>query len=115
MTPSLMEAGGGRELTTAFIEEMKLPLKLTKSHENPPMETAESNPYIQSMLSAWPSSKCVGAPWFSDAAHLSKGGIPSICVGPGSIDQAHTKDEFILVEDLEQGVQFFSAFIQSLT
>ena len=114
MTPSLMEAGGGRELTTAFIEEMKLPLKLTKSHENPPMETAESNPYIQSMLSAWPSSRCVGAPWFSDAAHLSKGGIPSICVGPGSIDQAHTKDEFILVEDLEQGVQFFSAFIQSL-
>ena len=113
MTPSLMEAGGGSEVTAAFIEEMKLPVKLTASHENPPMETAESNVYIQKILEAWPSSECVGAPWFSDAAHLAKGGIPSVCAGPGSIDQAHTKDEFILVEDLEEGVKFFSAFIQS--
>jgi acetylornithine deacetylase/succinyl-diaminopimelate desuccinylase-like protein len=113
MTPSLLDAGGGREITEAFIEEMKLPVKLTTTLENPPMETAEDNPYIQKMLSAWPSSKCVGAPWFSDAAHLSSGEIPSVCVGPGSIDQAHTKDEFILVADLEEGVRFFSAFIQS--
>ena len=114
MTPSLMEVGGGKELTSAFIDEMKLPVQLTISHENPPMETTENNPYIQKMLDSWPKSKCVGAPWFSDAAHLAKGGIPSICVGPGSIDQAHTKDEFILVKDLEEGVRFFSAFIQSL-
>ena len=112
-TPSLMEAGGGKEITEAFIEEMKLPVKLTSSHENPPMETAEDNIYIQKILSAWPSSQCVGAPWFSDAAHLSLGGIPSVCAGPGSIDQAHTKDEFIMVKDLEEGVAFFSAFIRS--
>lgn len=112
-TPSLMDAGGGREVTEAFIEEMKLPVKLTSSHENPPMETAEDNVYIQKILAAWPSSKCVGAPWFSDAAHLANGGIPSVCVGPGSIDQAHTKDEFIEVTDLEEGVEFFSAFIRS--
>ncbi len=92
---------------------MKLPVKLTTNLENPPMETAEDNVYIQKILAAWPSSQCVGAPWFSDAAHLSKGGIPSVCVGPGSIDQAHTKDEFIMVEDLEEGVKFFSAFIRS--
>ncbi len=112
-TPSLMDAGGGREITEVFIEEMKLPVKLTSSHENPPMETTEDNPYIQKILAAWPSSKCVGAPWFSDAAHLSNGGIPSVCVGPGSIDQAHTKDEFINIADLEEGVEFFSAFIRS--
>lgn len=113
VTPSLLEAGGAREITEAFIEEMKLPVKLTSSHENPPMETAEENVYIQKLLAAWPSSRCVGAPWFSDAAHLSIGGIPSVCIGPGSIDQAHTKDEFILVKDLEEGVRFFSAFIKS--
>lgn len=113
MTPSLMEAGGGREVTEAFIEEMKLPVTLISSHENPPMETEESNVYVQRMLGAWPSSACVGAPWFSDAAHLANGGIASVCVGPGSIDQAHTKDEFILVSDLEEGVEFFRAFICS--
>ncbi len=113
MTPSLMDAGGGREITEAFIAEMKLPVQLTPNLENPPMETAADNIYIQKILAAWPSSQCVGAPWFSDAAHLSKGGIPSVCVGPGSIDQAHTKDEFIMVADLEEGVKFFSAFIRS--
>lgn len=114
VTPSLLEAGGAREITEAFIEEMQLPVKLTSSHENPPMETAEDNIYIQKLLVASPSSRCVGAPWFSDAAHLSMGGIPSVCIGPGSIDQAHTKDEFILITDLEDGVKFFSAFIQAL-
>ena len=115
VTPSLMEAGGGSELMLAFIEEMKLPITLSAAHENPPMETPEDDPYIQKILDAWPSSKCVGAPWFSDAAHLALGGIPSICVGPGKIDQAHTKDEFIMVDDLEEGVEFFSAFIRSLS
>ncbi len=113
VTPSLMEAGGGRAITEAFIQEMQLPVKLTSSHENPPMETVAENPYIKKILEVWPSSQCVGAPWFSDAAHLSQGGIPSVCIGPGSIHQAHTKDEFILVSDLEEGVRFFSAFIRS--
>jgi len=114
VTPSLEKVGGAREVTEAFLEEMQLPVRITVSHENPPMETAEKNVYVQKLLGAWEGSRCVGAPWFSDAAHLSKVGIPSVCAGPGSIDQAHTKDEFILVKELEEGVEFFSAFIRAL-
>jgi acetylornithine deacetylase len=55
-----------------------------------------------------------GAPWFSDAGHLSRGGIPSICLGPGSIDQAHTADEFIDTIDLQQGAEFLTRFIGGL-
>ncbi len=113
MTPSLMDAGGGGSMVKAFIDEMNLPIVISGCHENPPMDTSEDNAYVQRILGAWPGSRCVGAPWFSDAAHLSSGGIASVCVGPGSIDQAHTKDEFILVDDLEEGVRFFSAFIRS--
>ena len=94
-----------------FIEENKLPIEIIHAVENPPMETDSNNPFIKSILAAHPSSTCVGAPWFSDAAHLSSAGIPSICAGPGSIDQAHTKDEWIKVEDLEAGVDFFEAII----
>ncbi|MFT7173812.1 MAG: acetylornithine deacetylase/succinyl-diaminopimelate desuccinylase-like protein, partial [Paracoccaceae bacterium] len=53
-------------------------------------------------------------PWFSDAAHLSAAGLPSICLGPGSIDQAHTADEFIAISDLENGARWFSNLIASL-
>lgn len=111
-TPALMENGGGAGITEAFIAELKLPITIKHCHENPPMETSSDNPYIQKLLASSPDSKCVGAPWFSDAAHLSNAGIPSICAGPGSIDQAHTKDEWIRISDLEDGVVFFSNFIK---
>jgi acetylornithine deacetylase len=77
------------------------------------METAASHPMIQALLAIDPATHLAGAPWFSDAAHLSAGGIPSICIGPGSIDQAHTVDEFIEISALEEGAAIFSKFVAS--
>jgi len=69
---------------------------------------------IQALLATDDGTHLAGAPWFSDAAHLSSGGIPSICIGPGAIDQAHTVDEFIEIAALEQGAAFFQTFISRL-
>jgi acetylornithine deacetylase/succinyl-diaminopimelate desuccinylase-like protein len=113
-TPQLHRSGGALQLLRETIARLGLPLELIYAHENPPMETDAENPYIQRLLALDPTMKLVGAPWFSDAAHLSQAGIPSICLGPGSIDQAHTKDEFIEISALEQGQAFFSQFIRSL-
>ncbi|PQJ27850.1 M20 family metallopeptidase [Rubritalea profundi] len=112
-TPSLDAAGGAHALVLDFIKEQELPLEVVNAHENPPMETPTSDPIIQQLLKANPQSQLVGAPWFSDAAHLSHAGVPSICLGPGSINQAHTKDEFIKISDLEAGHIYFSNFIKS--
>ena len=38
----------------------------------------------------------------------------SIAIGPGSIDQAHTADEFIEIEELRRGGRFFLEFLQAL-
>ncbi|PTY02653.1 acetylornithine deacetylase [Verrucomicrobia bacterium LW23] len=51
------------------------------------------------------------APWFCDAAVFAHAGSPSVAIGPGSIAQAHTKDEFIAVADVEAGAEMFSKFI----
>lgn len=115
ITPDLMAAGGALSLVKDFLEEMNLPIEIVSAHENPPMATPEDNKMIQQIIKANPESKLVGAPWFSDAAHLSAVGLPSICLGPGSINQAHTKDEFITISDLEAGHTFFSNFIKSLS
>lgn len=40
----------------------------------------------------------------TDASTLCLAGIPSFVFGPGSIDQAHTKDEWIAVDQLDQSV-----------
>ena len=56
----------------------------------------------------------VGAPWFCDAAVFAAKGIPAVALGPGSIAQAHTADEFISVADLEAGADFFERLLRSL-
>ena len=113
-TPELHSAGGALQLLRETIAQLRLPLEIEYAHENPPMETDPEDPYIQKLLATDPRTKLVGAPWFSDAAHLSAAGIPSICIGPGSIAQAHTKDEFIEIEAFEEGRAFLSKFIRSL-
>jgi acetylornithine deacetylase/succinyl-diaminopimelate desuccinylase-like protein len=114
-TPSLYYAGGALQLLRETIAELRLPIDVTYAHENPPMETDPENPYIQKLLATAPGTKLAGAPWFSDAAHLSAAGLPSICIGPGSIAQAHTKDEFIEIEKLLEGEKFFTDFILGLS
>ena len=39
----------------------------------------------------------------------------SICLGPGSIDQAHTRDEFISIEDLEAGAAHFTKLVREIS
>ncbi len=114
ITPALAAAGGALKLLQETLEFHALPVEIVKPHENPPMETDAAHPMIQALLATNSATKLAGAPWFSDAAHLSSGGIPSICIGPGSIDQAHTVDEFIEVSALEDGAKFFTNFIGGL-
>ncbi len=114
VTPTLAENGGALALLQSTIADLALPVSLLYAHENPPMETPCDNRYLQLLQQARDGTATVGAPWFSDAAHLSSGGIPSVCIGPGSIAQAHTADEFLRVDDLTAGVAHFSRFLSLL-
>lgn len=44
----------------------------------------------------------VGVSFGSDASKLAQIGIPSIILGPGSIDHAHTPDEYVELDQVEQ-------------
>jgi acetylornithine deacetylase len=54
-----------------------------------------------------PGSKICGAPYGTDAAAFSAVGVPTVVFGPGSIDQAHTADEFIAIDELKLGTEIF--------
>ena len=78
-----------------------------------PLYTDPAHPLIAVLKKA--GGKPVGAPWFCDAAVFSAAGIPAVAAGPGSIAQAHTKDEWIAVDDLQRGVEFYRAFLNTLS
>jgi acetylornithine deacetylase len=48
-----------------------------------------------------------GVPYGSDASKLARAGIPSIVVGPGSIDQAHAAVEWVDCAELERAAEFY--------
>ena len=77
-----------------------------------PMLTDAGHPVIGLLEKC--GSRCIGSPWFSDAGIFAASGTPAIALGPGSIAQAHTRDEWISVADLEKGVSFFRNFLARL-
>lgn len=50
----------------------------------------------------------VAVPWFSDANILNAHGTAAVALGPGSIGQAHTRDEFIALPALDEGAALFA-------
>ena len=54
----------------------------------------------------------IGVQYYTEAVSYSKNGIPTIICGPGDIEQAHTPDEYITLEQLDAGTEFFKQVIK---
>jgi acetylornithine deacetylase/succinyl-diaminopimelate desuccinylase family protein len=52
-----------------------------------------------------------GVPYGTDASQLSAAGIPCIIVGPGSIEQAHTVDEFVDLSQLDKAFEIYRSIM----
>jgi acetylornithine deacetylase/succinyl-diaminopimelate desuccinylase family protein len=114
-----------QESHAEIIENLKTALKdchVEAVSDRPGLDTPKDNEYVQKLSKVLQLQPCLmdkdetltGAPWFADCSLMAKSGIPSIAFGPGSIQQAHTKDEFIDVKELEKGSVVFENFLSSL-
>lgn len=52
----------------------------------------------------------IGVPYGTNASRFSAYGVPAIVFGPGSIDQAHTKDEWVPIDEVQQATEIFYKF-----
>jgi acetylornithine deacetylase len=76
-----------------------------------PLETAPDTAIVSVLSEVLSNSGLAGTPsgvdFGSDASKFALAGIPSVILGPGSIDQAHTADEYV---DLDQVGQAFLVY-----
>jgi len=54
-----------------------------------------------------------GVPYGTDASKLSRVGIPSIVLGPGNIDQAHSAVEFVDLDEVVKAAQIYADMMLS--
>lgn len=52
----------------------------------------------------------MGVPYGTHASRIAATGVPAVVFGPGSIQQAHTKDEWIAIDELEQAAEIYYRF-----
>ena len=54
--------------------------------------------------------RIIGVPYGTHASRLARIGIPSVVFGPGNIAQAHTKDEWIAIDQLRSAADVYFRF-----
>jgi acetylornithine deacetylase len=54
----------------------------------------------------------VGVPYGTDASKIAVAGIPAVVFGPGSIDQAHTADEWLSLDELTKASEAIYQFVR---
>ena len=69
---------------------------------------------VGAVRSAGFACNTIGVPYGTNAATIAAAGIPTVVFGPGSLDQAHTVDEWIAIDQLESAVDALCAVAQKL-
>jgi acetylornithine deacetylase len=95
-----------------FHAEMEPPML-----EDYPLETSADAAIVgtaQRVLEGYGlSSEPIGVPYGSDASKFSRKGIPSIVLGPGSIDQAHAAVEFVECDQVERASAIYRGIMET--
>ncbi len=64
----------------------------------------------QTAREIFPGCEQIGVPYGTDAAIIAFSGVPAVVFGPGSIDQAHTADEWLELTQLDQASEILYRF-----
>ena len=56
----------------------------------------------------------LGVAYGTNASRIDNAGVPAVVFGPGSIDQAHTRDEWLSIDELRQAAEVYYRFCASV-
>lgn len=91
---------------------------LEKTLARPGTEVLPDSPLVRGLLAAGAACDVPeiveGMTAWVDAAFLNEAGVPAVCYGPGSIEQAHTVDEWVDVREIRTCADVLERFARSL-
>lgn len=107
LTPKVLKG-----LVQEIMADLDQPPQFKLLRDNPALDVAPDHPLVATVAEV--AQGLAVAPWFCDASVVVSPSCPAVAIGPGTIAQAHTKDEYIRVRDLEQGVRGFLRIFEAL-
>lgn len=96
-----------------IIADVEEPLLLVDEALDTPADSAVVQTATRVLNEMALNAEPCGVPFGCDASKLSRAGIPSIVFGPGSIDRAHTADEYIELDQVDRAYEFQRRFLLS--
>ncbi|MEO1786979.1 MAG: acetylornithine deacetylase [Pseudomonadota bacterium] len=82
-------------------------VRVTRLTNVPPLSAETGSPAETLVRSLTGDNAKRAVSYTTEAGQFHAAGIPAVVCGPGSIDQAHTPNEFIAASQLEKGVEIF--------
>jgi acetylornithine deacetylase ArgE len=87
--------------------------EITRISTGEPLDISLDSPIV-TILKDILGTEPIGAPYYTEAVSYSQAGIPTVICGPGSIDQAHSPDEYISLEQIDLGVETYKKLIRRI-
>jgi acetylornithine deacetylase len=116
--PDAVLAEFERVLAELAEREGDVDASLEMTLERPGSEVPQSSTLVRGLLAACEAHGVEpvveGMTAWVDAAFLNEAGVPAVCYGPGSIEQAHTEDEWIDLREIVACAEVLEAFARGL-
>jgi acetylornithine deacetylase ArgE len=91
--------------------DRELSVRMLPAVEDPSVETPETARIVEvarrACAKAGRSGEVRGVPYGTDASQLAPAGIACVVLGPGSIDQAHTVEEYVEIAEVERALEIY--------
>lgn len=101
------------------LTEGPTPIRFTQqvTVDHPPATTQHNGPWVERIQSVLTEqglpTLALGAPFATHAAYFDAAELPAVVLGPGSPHPAHTKDEWVAVDQIERGVTLYEALMRT--
>jgi len=83
----------------------------------PPLEEDAGSPVARALAESCrrvqQKAEFASAAWAADSGVYKSYGIPSVVFGPGSIRQAHTGDEYVVLDQVVMATRIFTDLIRT--